>query len=61
MTRIESLLLTACGIFKLIMAFYTKQERYLYSKDFDEEYKKTVERIEKEMERQKMEGSSELV
>lgn len=55
------MLLTACGIFKLIMAFYTKQERYLYSKDFDEEYKKTVERIEKEMEKQKMEGSSELV
>lgn len=61
LTKVETILLTVCGVFRMILAIYTKQERALYSRDFEEAYKETEERVRQEMEkRSQAEGVSSV-
>lgn len=61
LTKVETILLTVCGVFRMILAIYTKQERALYSRDFEEAYKETEERVRQEMEkRPQAEGVSSV-
>ncbi|KAK8810797.1 hypothetical protein WA556_003883 [Blastocystis sp. ATCC 50177/Nand II] len=61
LTKVETILLTVCGVFRMILAIYTKQERALYSRDFEEAYKETEERVWQEMEkRSQAEGVSSV-
>lgn len=61
LTKVETILLTVCGVFRMILVIYTKQERALYSRDFEEAYKETEERVRQEMEkRSQAEGVSSV-
>ena len=53
-TRVESIVITLCGIIKLVWSVYNRTEYYLYSKDFDEAYEETEKRINAIMEAQGM-------
>ena len=61
LTKVETILLTVCGVYRLILTIYTKQERALYSGDFEEEYKKTEERIRQEMEKHSQPTDASIV
>ncbi len=53
-TRVESIVITLCGIVKLVWSIYNRTEYSLYSKDFDEAYEETEKRINAIMEAQRM-------